>query len=298
MGGVLAQEASDDLAAYSRAFMDARRAAFQRREREGRIRNRHGDLHTAQVFLENGIGIIDCIEFNRRFRYSDVAEDVAFLAMDLDYYDRPDLSQAFVNAYIKHSGDTDVAEVMPFFKAYRAYVRAKVNCLRMAQPDTDAAERRKAEQAARAYFKLAHGYTKVFTGPTVVMVGGLSGTGKTAVARELGRRWRMEVVSSDVVRKTLGGRALTERTGAAYGAGLYSEEMTRRTYDALLARAEASLKAGRPVVLGVKVFLRQRAEWEPVREVSPARLVTLDTTGNVEEAVRRLLYGLFLAVLR
>lgn len=249
VGGVLPQEAFDELMAYSRAFMDAKKTAFRRREHEGKIRDCHGDLHTAQVFLENGVSIIDCIEFNRRFRYSDVAEDVAFLAMDLDYCGRPDLSQAFINAYVERSGDTGAAELLPFFKAYRAYVRGKVNCLRRAQPDVDETGRREVAEAARAYFRLAHGYTRVFAEPMVVMVGGLSGTGKTAVARELGRRWGMEVVSSDVVRKTLAEVALTGRTGAAYGEGLYSEEMTRRTYDALLVHAEASLKAGRSVVL-------------------------------------------------
>jgi aminoglycoside phosphotransferase family enzyme/predicted kinase len=351
IGSVLPLETFDDLAAYSRAFMDAKKAAFRRREHEGKIRDCHGDLHTAQVFLENGIGIIDCIEFNRRYRYSDVAEDVAFLAMDLDHYGRPDLARVFVSAYVERSGDAGVGELLPFYKTYRAYVRGKVNCLRMAQPGVDEAAQREAEAAAKAYFELAHGYTEVFTGPLVVMVGGLSGAGKTTAAQELGRRWGMEVVSSDVVRKTLAGVALTKRPAGGYGEGLYSEEMTRRTYDAVLARAEASLKTGRPVVLdgtyrraderrrvvemvrklgcevwmvvctlpleetvrrldararsGVavsdadrQVFLRQRGEWEPVREVSLTRLVELDTSGTVEEMARRLLYGLFLAVLR
>jgi aminoglycoside phosphotransferase family enzyme/predicted kinase len=350
-GSVVTQEVYDDLVAYSRAFMDAKRAAFRRREHGGRIRDCHGDLHSAQVFLENGTGIIDCIEFNRRFRYSDVGEDVAFLAMDLDHYGRTDLSQAFVRAYVKRSGDAGIAELLPFYKAYRAYVRGKVNCLRMAQPDADEAARRKAEVAAKEYFDLAHGYTKVFTEPMVVMVGGLSGTGKTTVARELVRRWGMEVVSSDGVRKALAGITPLKRSGAGYGEGLYSEETTRRTYDAMLAQAEASLKTGRSVVLDAtfrraderrrvaemarglgyevwmvvcmlpaqetlrrldararsgtavsdadrQVFLRQRGEWEPAREVSPTRLVGLDTSGTAEETVRRLLYGLFFAVLR
>lgn len=130
----LSEDSFDDIVAYSRAFMDERKELFHRRAKEGRIRDCHGDLHTAQIFLETDpergqggiISIIDCIEFNERFRYSDVAEDIAFLAMDLDFHGRPDLSRLFVETYVEESGDPGVLDVLNFFKAYRAYVRGKV----------------------------------------------------------------------------------------------------------------------------------------------------------------------------
>ena len=92
--------------AYSQAFLAEREDLFTQRAEEGRIRDGHGDLHSAQIFLDdNDVAIIDCIEFNERFRYGDVASDLAFLAMDLDYYRRDDLSRALVDAYVEASGD-------------------------------------------------------------------------------------------------------------------------------------------------------------------------------------------------
>ena len=89
------------LEAYSNAFLDAKEGLFHRRAAERRVRDCHGDLHTAQIFLENGISIVDCIEFNERFRYSDVAADIAFLAMDLDFHDRRDLADLFIETYVQ-----------------------------------------------------------------------------------------------------------------------------------------------------------------------------------------------------
>ena len=121
----MSRDLYDDLAAYSQAFMEVRERVFRGRAEEGRVRDCHGDLHVAQLFLESppkdgawdGISIIDCIEFNERFRCSDVAEDIAFLAMDLDFHERPDLSWALVDDYARHSGDEGVFELLPFFKA-------------------------------------------------------------------------------------------------------------------------------------------------------------------------------------
>ena len=99
---------------------------FEERIKNGKIRDCHGDLHSGNIFITDKICIFDAIEFNDRFRYSDVASDVAFLAMDLDFQQRPDLSEHFIKRYLAYSEDPRLIEVLPFYKCYRAYVRGKV----------------------------------------------------------------------------------------------------------------------------------------------------------------------------
>lgn len=108
----------------SKAFMDRNRELFMKRM--ALVRDCHGDLHSGNIFLDNGIIITDCIEFNRDFRCIDVASDIAFMAMDLDAFGKSRLSDVFVDEYVAKSGDAGVMDVLKFYKCYRANVRAKV----------------------------------------------------------------------------------------------------------------------------------------------------------------------------
>jgi aminoglycoside phosphotransferase family enzyme len=145
--------------AYTEDFIKVNAALFRQRMDEGRVRDGHGDLHAAHVcFLKDGICIYDCIEFIDRFRYTDVAAEVAFLAMDLDHYGRNDLADIFVKAYIKESGDKGLLKLLNFFKCYRAYVRGKVGCFQYDDPQIPTREKEKIKASARSYFKLAESY--------------------------------------------------------------------------------------------------------------------------------------------
>jgi aminoglycoside phosphotransferase family enzyme len=141
---------------YSDNFMKSNQSLFQQRITEGKIRDCHGDLHAAHVCLSNGIYIYDCIEFNDRFRYGDVASEVAFLAMDLDRYRVADLSQTFVDAYVDYSQDKGINLLLNFYKCYRAYVRGKVESFKLDDPYIS--EKDEALAAARRYFELAESY--------------------------------------------------------------------------------------------------------------------------------------------
>ena len=116
IGITVTSEQYSSLQAYSQVFIEVKEAVIRQRESSGTVRDCHGDLHTAQICMENGISVIDCIEFNERFRYSDVACDIAFLAMDLDCNERPDLSRLLVDTYVQKSGDEGVREFMDFYK--------------------------------------------------------------------------------------------------------------------------------------------------------------------------------------
>jgi len=142
------------------AFMNRNASLFEKRKAEGRIRDCHGDIHSGNIFVIDGIYIFDAIEFNERIRYTDVAADVAFLAMDLDFRERSDLSALFVEMYIKYSGDQELVRLLPFYECYRAYVRGKVTSFKLKDPNVGRDEKNAATKEAKAYFKLASTYVK------------------------------------------------------------------------------------------------------------------------------------------
>jgi len=142
-------------------FMKANLSFFEKRIAEGRVRDCHGDIHSGNIFVTDRIYIFDAIEFNERFRYSDVASDVAFLAMDLDFKERTDLSNFFVERYVQYSGDPELTKLLPFYKCYRAYVRGKVTSFKLKDSNVNSKEKKAATQEAKAYFKLATTYAKI-----------------------------------------------------------------------------------------------------------------------------------------
>ena len=253
--------------AYSQAFLAEREDLFAQRADAGRIVDGHGDLHSAQIFLDDNdnVAIIDCIEFNERFRYGDVASDLAFLAMDLDYYRRDDLSRALVDAYIEASGDRGVEELLDFYKCYRAWVRGKVTSFRLDDPSLSPQAKRSLANEARRYFRLASRYARP-SGPVLLLTAGLVGTGKSSLARDLAGPLEAEVLTSDVIRKEMAGIPVTERQFAPWGTGLYTEESIEDTYAELHRRAEASLRSGRSVVLDASY--RKRAWREAALDIA------------------------------
>ena len=141
-------------------FMEKNTALFKKRMAENRVRDCHGDIHSGNIFITDKIYIFDAIEFNERFRYSDVAADVAFLAMDLDFKKRTDLSNIFIKRYSEYSGDQELMKLLPFYKCYRACVRGKVTSFKLNDPHINAEEKNAATNEANAYFKLATIYTE------------------------------------------------------------------------------------------------------------------------------------------
>jgi len=144
-------------------FMKRNVPFFEKRMAEGRVRDCHGDIHSGNIFVTDRIYIFDAIEFNERFRYSDVASDIAFLAMDLDFKERTDLSNFFVERYVKYSGDQELTKLLPFYKCYRAFVRGKVTSFKLKDPSISIEEKKAATKEAKAYFKLASTYAKILS---------------------------------------------------------------------------------------------------------------------------------------
>lgn len=143
---------------YTSDFYRVHRDMFFKRIAEGRIRDCHGDLHMEHICLMPGLPIIDCIEFNERFRFSDALADIAFLLMDLEYHGGMSEAEMLWNHYKNLSREVEVDHLLRFYKVYRAFVRGKVNGFQVDDPSIRNAEKEKAIQRAQSYFKLAYGY--------------------------------------------------------------------------------------------------------------------------------------------
>lgn len=251
---VLSPRLGSFLQARARSFLREHRGLFDRRVSEGWIREGHGDLHAGNICITDGdIVIYDCIEFNRLFRCLDVAGDLAFLVMDLDYRGYVETADDLVRRYAELACDPELYDVMDFHKSHRAVVKAKVASLTAADPEADAERSAEQRSEARRYFQLAASY---HLPPVLILTCGLPATGKSRVARHIARALRAKVLRSDVERKRQAGLAPTERGGAA----LYSRETTEATYDRLLEKATAELRSSRSVIVDATFSRRSLRE--------------------------------------
>lgn len=248
---------------YNHDFFERRRPLLEKRAREGRIRDGHGDLHAEHISVERSrVRIYDCIEFSDRLRQCDVAADIAFLYMDLLHHQRPDLASTLMEEYLRRSGDWEVRLLVPFYACYRAVVREKVESFRLADPGIAAARKRAAARRATSYFRLARELARRDARPRLILVGGLPGSGKSTIAAAVAERIGADCIASDLLRKELVGAEPGERLTAAVGAGVYGAGVTDLTYRELLVQAERQLRAGRSVVLDAtfgRALDRQRA---------------------------------------
>lgn len=242
---------STNICSYIETFIDSHRALFAERIDNGYIRECDGDIHLGNICLLNSTAyIFDCIEFNERFRYSDTAADIAFLLMDLDFHRRPDLADTALSAYIAGSGDTKCAELITFYKVYRAFVRGKVESLQLQDSGITQEARIAAEKRAIRYFRLAQGYClRNSLSPTLFITCGTMGCGKSTLADQLAFELGLVTFNSDAERKRLAGLHPETAVQVSFGSGLYSEEMSQNTYRQLERLAGEQLASGHSVAI-------------------------------------------------
>ncbi len=235
---------------YVTQQLEKKLPVFATRLATGRIRDCHGDLRAESVWraADGHFEIFDCIEFNERFRYGDVASEVAFLASDLDWRGRPDLAWNWVDSYVRASADHTLLDVLSFYKCYRAFVRGKVESFATHEKEFQRQEASAHAEVARQHFELAELYA-IRLKPTLVLLCGSVGTGKTTLARAISSLLSIPTVASDVVRKELAGMPSTQHQHAAFGTALYAPEMVKATYQALDEQAGEILRGGRSVIL-------------------------------------------------
>jgi len=261
VGRALSRPAFEALQFYVDRFFDAHASLFHRRRAERHFVDGHGDLRLEHVHMtDDRVCIYDCIEFNERFRHIDVANDVAFLAMDFDAHARPGLGRQFVHAVADRLDDPDLPTLIPFYKSYRAYVRGKVHSMRAAEAEVPASERTASRATARVHYQNALQYAVAGESPLVVVVMGRSGTGKSTQATALAEALGWAHLSSDRIRKTRAGVPLHIRPSAETRAWLYSDEMSRATYATLRDRALDRARTQRSTVLDATYSSRSQRD--------------------------------------
>jgi aminoglycoside phosphotransferase family enzyme/predicted kinase len=248
VGQTISSVALETIRHFTSQFYVANEKLFGERIHQHRILDCHGDLHLDHIHLTpEATTIFDCIEFNDRFRFIDVANDLAFLAMDFDFEGRRELGNLLLRNAAREFRDAEMLKITNFYKCYRAFVRGKVESIQAIEPETLKPEEH-ARQATR-YFRLALQYAMSGLEPLVLVIMGRVGTGKTTVAKQLASELDWPVFSSDEIRKTLAGVPLIERTAAELRAKVYSEQMTEQTYKKLLDDGLASLATHSGVIL-------------------------------------------------
>ncbi|AYF90099.1 hypothetical protein D6Z43_24230 [Pseudomonas sp. DY-1] len=245
----------DALEAWAESSHERLKPLLARRKQEGFIRECHGDIHLGNATLINGeVVLFDCIEFNEPFRFTDVYADIGFIAMDLEDRGLKSLSRRLVSQYLEHSGDYEGLELLNFYKAYRALVRAKIALFSLAH-QADAVQKAATIRQYRNYAGLAESYSAI-PSPFLAITSGVSASGKSHVALRLVESLGAIRLRSDVERKRLFG----EQQSGAQGLqdGIYNADASQATYERLNELARAILHAGFPVVMDATFLKRDQ----------------------------------------
>ncbi len=286
------------LEALTRRRLESLRPMIEARANRGVPRDGHGDLRLDHVYLfpdrepPDDLVVVDAIEFADRFRHADPVADAAFLAMDLIFQGRADLARKFAEVYFLSSGDAEGRTLLPFYTAYRAAIRCKVEGMKASETEINETERIEARTRARAYWLLA---LRILEDPErrpcLVLVGGLPGSGKSTLARDLAGRAGFTAIRSDEVRKELAGTSGAGETSASFEQGIYTKEQTDRTYAECLRRAERALFEGQRVVVDASfrtessrgLFLEAARRWH----LPGLLLICLAEPSVIRERLRR-----------
>lgn len=281
-------ERLESLRSWSEHPFAGLRDELRARKRNGFVRECHGDLHLGNLArVEGRILPFDCIEFSAALRWIDVLSEAAFLWMDLLARRRSDLAFRFLNAYLAGTGDYAGLILLAYYGAYRAMVRVKVAAIRLSQPDLLLADADEARRDLTAHLALARALTVRRQG-AVLITRGLSGSGKSYLARALAERLPAVHVRSDVERKRLYGLDPLARSGSGLDAGIYSPAASRRTYARLRDIARAVVRAGLVAVVDA-AFLdpAQRTAMRRLAKERDVPLVILECRARPEVLRRR-----------
>lgn len=286
IGGPQTQQQFDETKAYTDQFFATQQALLQQRMDQGKIRACHGDLHLNNIcYWQDELLLFDCIEFNEPFRFVDVMFDIAYIIMDLTVQGRRDLAASFLSHYVECTGDWEGLQVLPLYVSRQSYVRAKVTSFLLGDPSIDEATKQAAAAKAAKYYTLAWSYMQPQPGRLLVM-SGLSGSGKTTVAKELSRQLGAIHIRSDAVRKHLAGVPLQARGDDS----LYTPEMSQQTYERLTELGGTLAHQGYTVILDAKfdrVATRKLAIAQAESHNVPFTVVHCQApTGVLEQRVR------------
>ncbi len=231
-------------------FLDRHQGLFERRIKNGHICDTHGDLKAEHVYDYRGVQILDCIEFNQRFRYQDTACDLAFLVMDMEFLGYRPAALYLLSQYVKTTHDPDLMQVIDFYKCYRAMVQVKVQHLQIdSMPPQEDTRKATHIHKMEDYMDLAYQYAVKMACPVIWVVCGMIATGKSTVAKKLASLFSLPCIRSDEVRKSLFEALPDKMEQTGFEKGMYAPEATSLVYGKMLMTAQTDLEKGRSVIL-------------------------------------------------
>ncbi len=252
IGNTICAASYRQVGSYLTRFFAKNSQQLTSRQTNGYVREVHGDLHAEHICLTDPIRIYDCIEFNSRFRTNDLADDLAFLLMDLDFRNRRDLGEILLQTY-QHLTELDFpVDLLKFFKIYRAWVRGKVESLLSQDATVNEVIHRHSVERAQQYFNLAIGY---LCRPTLIITCGLMGVGKTTISTRLAHVMGGRLLRSDLLRKEITS-AGAESKQTPFGAGIYNRQVTEQTYRLLQQKTHEALAENKSVIVDAS-FIHQ-----------------------------------------
>jgi len=306
-GKTVARAAFRNIRGAVERFLEERAGLLEKRIRAKRVRECHGDLHSGNIFIadpnagrgcpgaavpaaDSRVRIFDCIEFNPRFSCCDVASEIAFFVMDLEYHGEKDLANYFVDRYVGSSGDWGLLQLLDFYKCYRAYVRGKVTSFNLKDPGMSPGDKRRSAQVARKYFRLAAGYARtMFDRPALILMIGLPGVGKTYLGTRVAKHLNTYHLRSDILRKELMSVPVGEHRFEGTGKGIYASNISARTYQEMLTRGGKYLRQGCSVILDATFsFASSRRECAALARKLGARFLLVNCTCPVQVAIARI----------
>ncbi len=278
-----------ELEHWSKSTFHALQPLFAERKSGGYIRECHGDMHLRNIaWVDDAPLVFDCIEFNPAFRWIDVMSDVAFLVMDLQDRKEPRLAQRFLNKYLEYTGDYAGMGVLRFYQVYRALVRAKIDAIRADQAGIIKEQQTEAEKDFLDYLQLALSYIRPVN-PQLVIMRGMSASGKSTVSQSLLETFGAIRIRSDVERKRLFGLKPDDDGKAAVGEGIYTTETTISTYRRLEELAAQLIDAGHSVIVDA-AFLQyqEREKFRKLAETRQTAFVILECIADIETLRQRI----------
>jgi aminoglycoside phosphotransferase family enzyme/predicted kinase len=256
IGRTIENKQYDRIKKFNEFFLKNSNELFNDRMEENYIKSCHGDLHSGNIIIWNDeIKIFDCIEFNKRFQYIDTASDIGFLAMDLDFLNKPFLSCYLIDKFQSNYGDNSILNILNFYKSYRAYVRGKVEGFRLDDFGIPQNLKDKILHKTKRYYLLSEYYITLCylnlqkKHPLLFLICGLTGSGKSTLSLKLSIDYHADIVSTDIIRKKIEGIDYYERHHDKPDTGLYASDKREKTYTEVLNISHELLKRKRNVII-------------------------------------------------
>lgn len=250
VGALIDKDSFNFIQKKTLAFLEANQNIFNVRFENAYVKNGHGDLRLEHIYFndDGSVGLIDCIEFNKRFRFMDCVAEAAFLSMELDSAHRSDYADMFLEGFFEIFNDADSLRLLNYYRSYFAYVRAKVTCFLVDGKDSSWELFNDKVAEIRRLIDMSAFYCANLEKPSNMVFYGLMGTGKSKNAKVFADRFPIFRINSDEERKKAAGIPQEEKRYLQWDTGIYSHENSIKTYTALGEEVAKRNAVGRPCI--------------------------------------------------